>query len=83
LICQQIEIQNTEAVNSFTYERTELTRKNGRGNRNTQHNYVSKQGVTLQLSLHAENINSEYTKIFMAIKLNIEDFSWTSSKLRL
>jgi hypothetical protein len=45
---QHIEIQNIEAVNSFTYTGTELMRENEEEvERHKRH--VSKQGVTLKL----------------------------------
>lgn len=81
--CQQIAIHNIEAVNSFTYIGTELTRENEE--EIEIHNIITSANKVLLFNcdLHAENLNSEYKRIYMAIKLNIQDFNWTSTKLRL
>lgn len=79
MICQQIEIHYTEAVNNFTYVGTELTRENEE--EIEIHNRIMSESKALlyNCNLHAENINSEYTRIYIAIKSNIQDFNWTSA----
>lgn len=49
------------------------------------HNIIlsANKALLYNCDLHAENINSEYTRIYMAIKLNIQDFNGTSTKLWL
>jgi hypothetical protein len=79
---QHIEIHNIEAVSSFTYVGTELMRENKE--EVERHNrQISKQGITLNLWLAHWKLNSEYTRIYIAIKLNIQDLNWTNTKLRL
>jgi hypothetical protein len=70
-------------TSSFTYIGTELTREK-EDKIEIQNIIMSANKVLLyNCDLHAENINSEYTRIYIAIKLNIQAFNWTSSKLRL
>jgi hypothetical protein len=83
LSCQQIEIHNIEAVSSFTCTGTELTRENEE--EIEIHNIImsANKALLYNCDLHAENINSEYTRIYMAIILNTQDFKWTSTMLWL
>jgi hypothetical protein len=83
LSCQQIEIQDIVAISSFTYIGTELTSENEEEIEICNIITAANKALLCICDLHAENINSEYTRIYIAIKLNIQGFNWTSTKLQL
>lgn len=81
--CQQIKILDFVAISSFTYAATELIRENEEEVEICYIIMAANKALLCICDLRAENINSECTRIYIAIKLNIQDFNWTSTKLGL